>query len=374
MKKKIILILLIAIYLIVIFGICIIKYNNNLYNAVDLAIFSQAFESLGQGDFLYVPIQDNQYMADHFSLMFFIFYPFYLLWQSPVFLLFIQTLFIALAAWPLFLISKKYLSENKSLVIAGLYLINPFIISMNLYEFHWLTFSFFFFFWLFYFYLEKKITLFHIFLFLTLFIREDISLLIFGFGIYKLFEQTKSQGFKKAIKSHSVISMIALSIVWFLISWFTIKYFNQEPNKFLTYFGWASSWKTFFYHIFNFNQVVLLLQLFLPFVFIPLLKPRFLLIGLFYYLLMALSYGVPLINLHYGAPLLIPCYLAIIYTLSKNEKKEYKNFYLNIVMKNSLIMLVIIALYLNYFFGPWVDLEYKVKIQGFAIADKKDRR
>jgi len=371
MKNKLYLIGLIILYIAIIFGICLFKYANNLYNGIDLGIFAQGFQSLVQGDFLYVPLQGTQYWADHFSLMFFIFYPFYYLWQSPLFLLFLQTVFIGLAAWPLYLISKKYLSNKKSFLIVVLFLFNPFVISMNLFEFHLLPLGFFFFFWLFYFYLRISRGIsdtprqglnrlgFYIFLFLCLFVREDVSIFLFGFAVFMLYEKVKSSNWKKAIKQPHIIITFCVSVAWFIGSWFIIKHFNQEPTKFLVYFDWLQSWKTALFHFISLKQLEFLLMIFVPFAFLPLFKPRYLLIGLFYYLELAFSFGSPIVNLHYGALLLIPGVLAVIFVLKDFENKEYKRFSLEVYRKISIIVLIVTTIYLNFFFGPWKDFNFE---------------
>jgi len=359
MKQKLILIGMIVLYVAIVFGICIFKYTNNFYNLTDLAIFYQAFDSLTQGELLTVPIQGNMYWADHFSLMFFIFLPIFYIWQSPLLLLFIQTLFIALAAWPLYLIAKRYLSKWKSFLIIAIYLFNPFIISINLFEFHWLSFSFFFVFWMFYFYKKEKWSGFYVFLFLCFFIREDMSLFMLGFAAFMLFEKTKDQTFKKAIKNSKILFVLLISIVWFAGSWIIIKYFNQDSNKFLIYFSWISDWKLAFKHWFSLGQLELILQIFIPFIFLPLFKARYLLIGLIYYLMVAAAYGQPIAGFHYGVLLMIPMYLATIFILHDWNNKKFKKVPFEIYRKLAPVLLILAMLYLNVFFGPWRISDYK---------------
>lgn len=358
-KNKLILIGLIVLYVISIFLICIFKFQNNFYNAADLTIFFQAFDSLNQGDFLMVPVQGAQYWADHFSLLFFVFYPVFFIFKHPVLLLFLQTLFIGLAGWPLYLIAEKYLPAKKSLITVAVFLFNPLTISMNLFEFHFLPFVFFFFFFLFYFYLRKKWIWFYVFLILCLSVREDASLLILGFSIFILVEKLKSKKIKKAILSHEFLSSFSLSLVWFFAGLLIIKFFNDEPNKFFIYFDWLKNFKSAFFHFFSFSQLELLLQVFLPFVFIPLFKPKYLLISVFYYLEITAAYGAPLAHLHYGAPIMVGLILAMIFVLADWQAEQSRNFHLNIFQKISVPVLIIMIFYLNYFWGPWTDLDYK---------------
>ncbi|MFZ5364640.1 MAG: DUF2079 domain-containing protein [Patescibacteria group bacterium] len=353
MSSRFYLAAMIVLYIIAVFGVCLFKYFNYHYNCVDLAIFFQALNSLDHGNLLFVPIQGATYFADHFSLMFFIFYPIFHLWPSPVFLLFLQTIIIGLAAWPLYLIARRRLSAKKSLLAAALYLFNPFIIGMNLFEFHWLPFLFFFGFWLFYFYETRKNLLFIVFTILCLVVREDMGLFIWGMGAYIFYEQFRANGIKKAIKDKQVIWCFAAGLVWMLAAWMLIRFFNNESNKFLIYFQWRHDWQQAIAHFFNFKQLELLLQIFLPLGFIPLFNPRHYLMGAFYYLLLAAAFGSGVINIHYGAPLLIPGFIAVIKTLAEFESRKSHNRVAEMFRQIAVPTIIILLIYLQIVMGPF---------------------
>src|ERR1700674_2472433 len=70
----------------------------------DLGIFDQVFWNTTQGRFLestmsLVQAQPHSYLADHFSPIYLLLMPAYLLIPRPEMLLFIQTLYIALDVW-----------------------------------------------------------------------------------------------------------------------------------------------------------------------------------------------------------------------------------------------------------------------------------
>ena len=100
-KVSTILILLIGLYIIVFISISLWKYYNFGYNAIDLAIFNQVFYNTSIGDVFAMTIHPHSYLGDHFGLIILLLTPIYMLFRSPVVLLILQTIIIALSAWPL---------------------------------------------------------------------------------------------------------------------------------------------------------------------------------------------------------------------------------------------------------------------------------
>src|SRR3989338_1686412 len=82
------------------------KYDNFLYNALDLGIYTQVFESFRSGNHWYSSIQQSSYLGDHFEPFILVLLPFYLLIPHPKTLLVLQTIFLALPAIPIFFIAK----------------------------------------------------------------------------------------------------------------------------------------------------------------------------------------------------------------------------------------------------------------------------
>src|SRR3990167_10806866 len=216
-------------YAIAISLVCLWKYHQLLYNGLDLAIYNNALWNTAHGNWFWSTIQGHNYFGDHFEPILILLLPLYSLWQSPILLLILQTIFLGLAAWPLYKISLFVLSSRTrldletgveipltnltfsgiassnrigdfsrndrkklaALGIAFLWLINPLVHNVNLFEFHAIAFLPFFFFSLFYFYLKLKeqpatkkvFSCFCVFVFLCLMVREDVAFIILAFLI-----------------------------------------------------------------------------------------------------------------------------------------------------------------------------------------------
>src|SRR3989338_3432234 len=82
------------------------KYDNFLYNMLDLGIYSQVFESFRTGNLWYSSIQQSSYLGDHFEPFILALLPFYLLIPHPKTLLVLQTVFLSLPAIPIFFIAR----------------------------------------------------------------------------------------------------------------------------------------------------------------------------------------------------------------------------------------------------------------------------
>ena len=103
----------IILYIIILSAICILKYNNFLYNALDLAIINNVFYNTLHGNAFWSSIQGHSYIGDHFTPILFLLLPFYSIYQSPLTLLILQTVFLALTAWPIYKISLFILKKEK---------------------------------------------------------------------------------------------------------------------------------------------------------------------------------------------------------------------------------------------------------------------
>ena len=96
----------IFLYIIFFSIICILKYNNFLYNALDLSIINNVLYNTLHGNTLYSSIQGHSYLGDHFTPILFLILPVYAIYQSPITLLVLQTIFLGLAALPIYKISQ----------------------------------------------------------------------------------------------------------------------------------------------------------------------------------------------------------------------------------------------------------------------------
>ena len=311
------------------------KYDNFLYNALDLGIYSQVFESFRSGNHWYSSIQQSSYLGDHFEPFILALLPFYLLIPHPKTLLVLQTIFLSLPAIPIFFIARTIFQQTTSLSlgIAFFYLLNPLVHNINLFEFHLLPFSLVFLFGAAYFYIKSSYLLqttylagrrapyklyyflFLFFSFLAFLTREDVSLIIFMFGALALIERRRW---------YWIISPMVLGAWWFLLSMKIISAFNIDGGyKFLIYYSdiFNSNPFEFVAHIFGkAGNWEMILGILMAFIFLPFFQPRFLIIALApflqFTLLNAGATGV-VWQIHYAAFFLPALVLSAIFGLDK---------------------------------------------------------
>ncbi len=348
----------IILYVLIIFVFLIIKYNNFQYNALDLGIFNQVSFNSINGNLFYFTIHPHSYLGDHFALFLIFLLPFYKLFSSPLCLLFLQTLIIALCAIPIRLIAKHALNKSWALIIPLLWLINPLVINMNFFEFHLLPFGLFLLLFTIYFYLKKRFNLFLLFTLLSLTVREDIAIVIFMFSILALIEKRKIKW---------IIWPVVLSMGWFVLAQNIIQKFNPTGGyKFIAYYNWIGGnslleifenylihpWQTIA-HIFSLNNIIMALALLMPFGFIPILKPKYLLLALGPFLQFALlkNYGgYTVLATHYACLFLPALILSFIYALKKIyspiQIKESK--FIKFLKHNKTLIITIIIISSSY--------------------------
>lgn len=379
MYKKL---LVIAIILYIVFStwICFWKYFNFGYNGLDLAIYNQVFYNSAHGQLFQSTIHPHSYLGDHFELFIIFLLPFYYLYQNPLTLLFLQTVFLALVAWPLFLIAKKLINEKTALFVSLLWLFNPFVQNINLFEFHLLPFALFFLFFTFYFYQEKKFFLFIVFLIISLLVREDVALLTLMFGFLALIE-------KRSLKW--ILWPIILSGSWFI---FTLKIITSlAPNsqfKFLYYYSWLGNnfseiikntllhpWLVI-KHFANWQVLFFFLLVFLPFSCLNVFQPKYLLIGglVLLQLLMAGANEAALIpKIHYVTLLLPSLFLALIFEIKKISAGHKLNKIELFLAKEKSALFLILTLVILYAFivlGPITGL-FKNNFKKEEVINKK---
>lgn len=312
---------LIFIYIFFFTFISIWKYNHFGYNAIDLAIFNQVFHNTSFGDLFSMTIHPHSYLGDHFEIIILLLTPIYMLFRSPIILLILQTMVIGISAWPLYLIAKKIANYKIALSIVIVYLLNPFIHNINLFEFHILPFAIFTLFFSFYYYLKNNFFLFSVFSFASLLIREDVALIIIMFSILSIIDKKS----KKWVFAPAIAGISWLIAVLFVVPLFN----NYDSYKFIFYYSWLGDSvgeivKNFFLqpglvlsHIFSLTNIFLYLALFLPFLLLPFLKPKYLLLSALAFLQLVLGSfsGELILKTHYSSLLLVSVFVTTIYAL-----------------------------------------------------------
>ena len=278
------LLIIVALYILLLFGASFIKYYFHLYNAYDLAIYNQVFWNSANGDWFEASINPPSYLGDHFEILLALFVPLYKIFPTPLTLLFLQTLFLALAAIPLYLIANKYLSPIWTKLVVAAWLLNPFVHSINLFEYHSIAILPLFLFLLWYFFITNRGVYFFITLLLILLVREDAGITSASFGLLMLF----SKRFNYKYITFGITTII-LSAIWVIVAVKLVSLFNiGETYKFFELYGWLGNSfigivqgivknpVAVLRHIIRIDTVSMWLLLLFPLSLIPLLAPRYL--------------------------------------------------------------------------------------------------
>src|ERR1700730_2628615 len=158
----------------------------------DLGIFDQVFWTTTQGRFLettmsLVQAQPHSYLADHFSPVYLLLMPAYLLIPRPETLLVIQTLFLALGVWPIYLLTRLKLEAGFQRLawVLAYFLFLP-VAFINLFDFHELALAVLPLGFAIYFLEKGRSGWFLVSLASTFLIKEELPLVGVGFGAYIL--------------------------------------------------------------------------------------------------------------------------------------------------------------------------------------------
>jgi len=353
--------LFILIYITIFSIFCLFKFFSFNYIGLDLAIFNQVFYNSSQGNLFALTIHPHLYLGDHFALIIPLLLPFYLIYKSPVSLLILQTVILALGAWPLYYLARLKFKPGLSLFISAFYLTNLFVHNINSYEFHILPFAIPLLFLLFYFYQKNRFKSFLSLFLIILLIREDLALVIFMFGILSAIEKRKWPW---------ILFPALFSSLWFI---FALKMTGLISGyghyKFVLYYGWlGNNIKEIILaiinhpylvlkHIFSWPNISFLIGLFLPFAFLPLLKPKYLLPAflIIMQILFLTAAGALALEIHYTALILPFLFIALIYALDRIFNHETKNKLLKSCQNNKavfLIILFLIGVYSSLTVGP----------------------
>jgi uncharacterized membrane protein len=178
-----------ALFLVVYGTLALLRHESYHSFGLDLGLFEQVFWNTAQGRpfestlSLGLPAP-HSLLGDHFSPVFLLLMPFYFAYPHPETLLVIQTLALALGAWPVYLLARLKLPDGFAPMWVLVYFLFIPVAYINLDDFHEvalavapLGFALYF--------LERGRRLwFVVFLVLTFLIKEEMSFVGAGFGLY----------------------------------------------------------------------------------------------------------------------------------------------------------------------------------------------
>lgn len=170
--------------------VTVFRYLNYTSSTFDLGIFSQMFHYMKETGIPYTTCERNEllsHFAVHVSPVWYVLLPGYLLFPSPVYLQIMQSLILASAVIPLYLLTKHFKLSNKvRALICVAFCFYPALTGGQFYDIHENLFLTPFLLWMVCFYEKKQFVPTFIFAVLTLLVKEDAAIYVAAFALYLL--------------------------------------------------------------------------------------------------------------------------------------------------------------------------------------------
>jgi len=192
-------------FLLVYLGILCFRLEALQMGGWDFGIYDSMLHNAASGKGL---MRDFRGPFDHFSPVFMVFAPLYLIWDHPFWLLLIQAAALSLAAPVLHAAAKRYFPRGMvPFALMLMYLLNPYWSRLTLYDFHIECLYPLVFFAAFYWYGRKKLLPFALLLLLSPLLKEDFVVPLGAAGLWLLTQQGRRKlGF----------AMIGAALLWTL--------------------------------------------------------------------------------------------------------------------------------------------------------------
>ncbi|MFA5287049.1 MAG: DUF2079 domain-containing protein [Candidatus Omnitrophota bacterium] len=334
----------------------ILKLVSFSYYDFDLAVHTLSVWNITHGS-IYNSILGIPFLGNHMQPILFFVAPLFALYPHPETLLLLQTLFLSLGAFPLYLIAKKRIGTDLALIVALGYLLYPGLAFTNLFEFHPTVFATFFLILSLYAYDFEKIKLFIFSSVLAMLSQENVPMAIITLGVMAFIE-------KKGLKW--IFIPIVLGVVYFIPALILMGHFNQGTVQFFSlYRHLGQNHLGIFLHpwvplrfILRQESFVYLFNIFLPVLFIPFMA----LIKLFpaapfflQHLLSARPYDLNM-SYHYLAEIIPFVFFSAIYGINKLIKMRFFNRHIP-VFKSILISFI---LFNAVYYGPYVKESFRI--------------
>ena len=260
-----------------------LKYQSFSFQDMDLAAINQAFWNATRGNFIHHDLGQSVLFSGHKWAICFFLLPIYALFPGSLTLLFLQSLALGLGAWAVYLIARAELNPRFGLLFSFSYLIYPALNYVNLYEFHPLAFATPLLLFAFYFYQKRRWGLFILLIVISLAVREDVAIPVFGMGLFALLQGILSRDEKFWTRFKWGLTPVFLALLWFLVcTKFTPVKSTSTMESFYSWLGGSPGeiLKTIIFHpvivlkgVLIRPKLLYLLYLFVPLGFVSLLSP-----------------------------------------------------------------------------------------------------
>lgn len=331
-----------------------VKYVTYSFHDFDLAVYAQGLWNFLHGS-LESSILGVPLLGNHFVPILFLIAPGYALFPSPLLLLWLQTLFLALGANFIYKMARRKFPERLALAFSFSYLLYPALGYTNLFEFHPVAFAVFFLLGALDAFESSRTRTFLIFLGLASLCQEDVALALVMIGIYAFLQKRSWEWVGVPIAWGSGIFCLWVFKVMPLLNPQTIDFnllyahLGRCPLEVFSYLL-HHPFQGFGLLIESPEKKVFILQLLGPLLFLPLLDPKSFLLSIPFFLEQLLSRRPMqhLIVFHYGALFIPFLYYAAIQGGSRLLRS--KKFPCSPTLLLSLVLIATLAV--NVWAGP----------------------
>ncbi len=156
----------------------------------DFGYFNNMFWWTIRGRPFYASATGGSNLGVHTAFLWAQLIPFYWLFPGVPVLIFMQTLFLGICAWPMYLIARKlYDNHAAALLLATAFILLPPIVSQNVNQIEEPSFMAVYLLFTFYFFMTERFAWFMLFACLSCLGRENVPLAIAMFGVYALWQR-----------------------------------------------------------------------------------------------------------------------------------------------------------------------------------------
>lgn len=168
----------------------IVKYKSFYHSTFDFGIFCQMFDQMAKTGLPFTTVERSQYLshfAVHFSPVFYLLLPGYMIFRSPIYLLVAQAFIVGFGMFPMRRICLSLgMSPKFAVAAVAIYALFPTMANGCFYDFHENKFLSVFILYLIYFVLEKKRGGMVLFVLLTLSVKEDAFIYVIAVALWML--------------------------------------------------------------------------------------------------------------------------------------------------------------------------------------------
>ena len=190
-----------------------LKYRSYSDFTFDFGIFAQMYERMASSGVPNTTVERSYMMSHfgvHFSPIFYLFLPGYIIFRSPIYLFYIQAAGVASGVFAIYLIAGKLkLTGKVTLALELIYAFYPCLFNGTFYDFHENKFLTAIILFLFYFILKMNLPLTMVFSLLLLSVKEDAAVYLFVIALYMMIYR------KEVFRG---ILMFLMALVYFLIA------------------------------------------------------------------------------------------------------------------------------------------------------------